>query len=120
MIASYFSNGKLRQYVSELASRVRFDSIIVFSTPMGAYAPEALPLLFDMVDVDSEKWIQYARMRSPAFAYRWEAERLRALEVKLTRRAQTTYLATRQEQALLDTFRAGGLTEALENGVELD
>ena len=36
---------------------------------MAQYAPPDVPLLLDLVDVDSEKWFQYARTRTPGFLY---------------------------------------------------
>ena len=85
---------------------------------MAPYAPPDIPLLLDMVDVDSEKWFQYAGTRFPGFVYRAEGGRLRGVEKAFAGRACRTLLATQSEERLLRGFAGGAATAFMENGVD--
>jgi glycosyltransferase involved in cell wall biosynthesis len=85
---------------------------------MAPYAPRQLPLLFDMLDVDSEKWLWYAQSRRPGFLFRLEAQRLRRWETYWSMAAQGTVLTTQNEESLLRSFAPQALTCFMENGVD--
>src|SRR5205085_921553 len=53
---SYFGAPGLRRHVASLA---RVDVTVAYSSAMAQYARADVPLVMDMVDVDSEKWMQY-------------------------------------------------------------
>jgi len=93
-----------------------------------------VPLVLDMVDVDSEKWMQYAALRQPAFAYAAEGRRLRRVEAAYARRARSVILTTRNEADVLTGFTANhskvnqraandsanSRVVTMENGVDFD
>jgi sugar transferase (PEP-CTERM/EpsH1 system associated) len=85
---------------------------------MAPYAPASVPILLDMVDVDSEKWLQYARSRTPGFAYATEARRLRRLEAFWAIKAGLTVLTTENEAALLRRLAPEASIASMENGVD--
>jgi polysaccharide biosynthesis protein PslH len=115
---SFYSSKRIRECVDSLARRVQLSATLAYSSAMASYAPAEVPLLLDMVDVDSEKWLDYARARHPGFPYRWEGSRLRRLEAQFARRARCTFVSTHQEESLLRGFAGGALLRVLKNGVD--
>ena len=107
---------------ARVAAMVEDDisAAVVYSSAMAQYVPKPVPMLFDMVDVDSEKWMQYGNMRWPGLPYRMEGARLRKLETAFTRRAACTFLATEPEATLLRGFVPGAPVRCVENGVDFD
>jgi sugar transferase (PEP-CTERM/EpsH1 system associated) len=75
----------------------------------------------DFVDVDSDKWTQYAANQHPprSWAYRLEGQRLRAFEAEAVRWGQPCILATGAEEALLRSFAPWARTAVVPNGVDL-
>jgi sugar transferase (PEP-CTERM/EpsH1 system associated) len=110
----------MRRHIRSLAARTRLDVTLAYTTVMAPYAPADVPLLLDMSDVDSEKWLQYARIRRPRLLYSTEGRRFRRLESEWTRRARSTVVMTVQEARLLSSFVPGARIRAIENGVDLE
>ncbi len=119
LAGSFFSSRRMRTYISSIVARTRLDVTLAYTTVMAPYAPARVPLLLDMSDVDSEKWMQYAQIRRPGYLYSTEGCRLRRMETESARRADTTVLMTVQEARLLSSFVGGGRILAIENGVDL-
>jgi len=115
---AFYNSPKMRRYVASLAGRVPFGGAIAFSVVMAPYAPPGVPLLLDMMDVDSEKWFQYAQSRRPGALFRLEARRLRRLETLWAESAQSVALTTQNEEQLLKTFAPAAATFSIENGVD--
>ncbi|MCU1276049.1 MAG: sugar transferase [Bryobacterales bacterium] len=115
---AFYQSSRMREYVTSLAGQLPLDATLAYSVVMAQYSPRGVPLLIDMVDVDSEKWFQYARTRRPAFAYALEARRLRQLEIDCTRRAAVTVLTTENEASLLRSFAPQASVCHIENGVD--
>lgn len=115
----YYRSAGMRRHIEDLANRVKLDCAVVYSAVMSSFVPAGLPYVLDLVDVDSEKWLTFAKSRFPGWFFSTEARRLRAREVEYAKRAGMTVLATPNER---DIFRAiagpGVAIEALENGVD--
>ena len=62
---AFFRSPKMKEQVRRLAAATKFDATVAYTLPMAQYAPQHVPLLLDLVDVDSEKWFQYGRTRTP-------------------------------------------------------
>src|SRR3954469_13053608 len=101
----YFGDRRLHDAVACLVAVHKPALVYVFSSSMAPYVPD-LPgarVIFDMVDVDSEKWRQYAETGSgPARAiyrpiYRREGRTLLALERRAASRADAVLLVSRAE-----------------------
>lgn len=95
--ASYFASGTLGRWVNRILQMHDIDRAIVFSTAMAPYLLarrdfDPKRVIFDMVDVDSDKWRQYAGAAAGlrAWIYRREMRTLLALE----RRAASSFGAT--------------------------
>ena len=117
---AFYQNAPMRSYVSDLCKRVGMDAAIAYALPMAPYAPPGVKLLLDMQDVDSEKWLEYARLRRPRLLFKTEANRLRKQELAWVRRVDCTYLTSHQETALLRNLTPESRIECIENGVDAD
>jgi sugar transferase (PEP-CTERM/EpsH1 system associated) len=87
-------------------------------------APRAgrVPLVVDLIDVDSQKWLDYAAAFHgwKRWVYRNEGNRLRRLEIALARRCRALTLVSEAECRLFRTFCQEGDVRAVPNGVDLE
>ncbi|HWU25792.1 MAG TPA: TIGR03087 family PEP-CTERM/XrtA system glycosyltransferase [Rhizomicrobium sp.] len=104
--ASVFTSGSLWRWLSSLSRRCTLDGAVVFGSAMapclldGSIVDPA-SVLFDMVDIDSDKWKQLARAaRGPR---RWIYNREAELLLTLEREAARSFGAT----LLISPFEAG-------------
>jgi sugar transferase (PEP-CTERM/EpsH1 system associated) len=116
----------LRRLVRTWAGDLRFDAVLASASSMVPYLqlPElrAIPAVVDLVDVDSQKWFDYAAAsRAPAcWLYQTEGQRLRTLEQALPARARGVVLTTPIEVRIYESFAGPGTARAVANGVDLD
>lgn len=123
-----FGSSGLQQWVDRVLAQTSFDDIVVFGSAMAPYLLDANldenRVMFDMVDVDSDKWKQYAAA-SHGFS-RWlygrEANALEQLERAAARAFGRTLLVSPFEA---ETFRriapaSANRIGSLTNGVDLD
>lgn len=100
-------------------------AVFVYSGVMGQYVlgrTGAAPLVTDLVDVDSEKWRQYAEQRRgpAAWIYRREARLVLRLERRLAAASDATLFVSEPEA---DLFRrrapeSAGKVRAMGNGID--
>lgn len=117
----YFASRALAQRVDRRIVRDGFDLTYVSSSSMAHYAAgHSVPIVMDFVDVDSDKWAQYATNTHPpmAWIYRLEARRLRRFECEIARRARVSVLATANEEAILRAMVSDVRTAVIPNGVD--
>ncbi|MDX1982291.1 MAG: TIGR03087 family PEP-CTERM/XrtA system glycosyltransferase [Bryobacteraceae bacterium] len=120
LMMSYYGGAALHAQVAEAVRSAPPDVTVAFSGAMAQYAPEGTPLVLDMTDVDSEKWLDYGKLRFGGPLYRMEGRRLREQEIRYANRAHCTFLATDAERALLSGIVPSADVRAFENGVALD
>ena len=121
-----FASQSLRQQVRTWARAIRFDAAIAFCSSMVQFTnvPElaGVPLLVDLVDVDSQKWHDYAAaatgLKRRLFAL--EGQRVRVLERSLPSRARAITLVSEAEADLFRRVCPNDKTIAVPNGVDLD
>ena len=103
-LAFFYSRTMTRRVREALASR-DYDLVFVYCTAMAQYVEHiaGIPRVLDMVDVDSDKWMKYARHSPPPLSWLWrqEAHRLAAYENQLVQEFTTTLLCTEVEAAVL-------------------
>jgi sugar transferase (PEP-CTERM/EpsH1 system associated) len=103
-----------------------FAAVLVSASSLAPYQRrngwETVPAFVDVVDVDSQKWFDYAAAAGgpKRWLYRLEGRRVRKLERELCGWANGVFLVSRAEGALLDSFTAPGTATAATNGVDLD
>jgi sugar transferase (PEP-CTERM/EpsH1 system associated) len=119
----YFSVPALRRRVEAMVEREGIDMIVVHCSSVAPYVErfDHLPKLLDFGDMDSEKWLAYARRRrSPVAAvYLLEGLKVKAAEERLARRFDALTATTRLE---VGTIVERGLAEEaghVPNGVDL-
>ena len=125
---AYFSSRALARWVRNILATENLENTIIFGSAMAPYLIGDLAhsrgALFDMVDVDSDKWRQYAKASRGLWRsiYTREARTVAALEREAARAFGKTLLISPFEA---ETFRklapesADKIAE-LNNGVDLD
>jgi len=122
----YYHDDDLHTWVAATVAGQQIDFAVVFSSSMAQYAQRwpAVPMLLDLVDVDSAKWRDYAGAhRWPlSWLYRREAERLLALERAAVAQSAQSFLVTGKEVELFNRLapELDGRVQALGNGVDAD
>jgi len=120
----YYRSAGLRRWVDRTVEREDIAATVVFSSSMAPYAQThpQLPMLLDMVDVDSAKWSAYApRHRWPlSWLYRREGQRLLVCERRVAAQSRRCFLATENEVELFRSLapECAGHVEAMNNGVD--
>jgi sugar transferase (PEP-CTERM/EpsH1 system associated) len=123
----YFASRAMKRLVGRSIEKHDFDVVFVFSSSMAQYVPRHLSsrAIIDLVDVDSEKWREYARQSKPplSWLYNLEWRRLRKYEYQIIARFAHSILTTQREAALLselDEFTRRARLRVITNGVDLD
>jgi polysaccharide biosynthesis protein PslH len=121
-----FASSSLRGIIRQWTGKVPFHGCLASASSMAPYLrlPELrnVPAVVDLVDVDSQKWFDYAEAgKGPkAWLHRLEGRRLRKLEVDLPSWAKAVTLVSEAEADLYRSFCAPGQVQAVGNGVDLD
>jgi sugar transferase (PEP-CTERM/EpsH1 system associated) len=123
----YFASQKMKKLVTRSIAERDFDAVFVFSSTMAQYAPKSLSsrTVVDLVDIDSEKWREYARrVGSPnSWLYGLEWKRLGKYERQIVSRFAYSIVTTRREASLLDDldeFTRRARLRVITNGVDLE
>ena len=108
------------------AREVRFDVVLASASSLAPYLRleelRGVPAVVDVMDVDSQKWLDYAeRSRGGrAWLFRTEGRRLRRLERDLAGWSRAVTLVSEAEAELYRRICPGGPVHAISNGVDLD
>lgn len=110
----------------EIVAARRPDAVLAFCSGMAKFAlrpPLAgIPLVLDMVDVDSQKWQRLAEVSSAPkrWVYQREARVLAAFERRATAHAVTALVINDKEREALTALAPGADVRVLPNGVDVD
>jgi sugar transferase (PEP-CTERM/EpsH1 system associated) len=121
-----FYTPALAAMVRRWAQETEFQACVASASSMVPYLSvkelQMVPAIVDLVDVDSQKWLDYAAAsRGPkAWLYRMEGQRLRGLEKDLPLWASAITLVGKAEADLYRSFCAPGPVHVVTNGVDLD
>jgi sugar transferase (PEP-CTERM/EpsH1 system associated) len=103
-------------------ARKRFDLILVHCSSVAQYVAgvRGIPKILDFGDMDSQKWLEYARYRPfPLAAGYWlEGKKLEREERRLARLFDLCTATTRAEWETLEGYRTGVATDWFPNGVD--
>jgi len=122
----YYHDQRLHQWVRQTLSAGTIDATLVFSSSMGQYVESTanVPVLVDLVDVDSAKWADYAHQHAwpMSWLYRREGLRLLAYERAVVSSARHSFLVTQKEVELFERLASDcrGKVDALCNGVDAE
>ena len=122
----YYRDAGLGAWVRQTLKQQSIDAVVVFSSSMAQYADAVrdVPVLVDLVDVDSAKWSEYAD-RHPwpmSWLYRREGQLLLRYERQVVARSTRSFFVTEKET---DLFRrlapeCAQVVESMSNGVDAD
>jgi polysaccharide biosynthesis protein PslH len=120
---AYYRDPALATWIEQSHRAQPFDAVVVFSSSMVPYTGLLnVPTVVDFVDVDSAKWLDYARARPwpLSWLYRREAQHLLAFERKVARRTPHCYFVTQREveRFLQDAPECASHVHAVGNGVD--
>ena len=120
--ASYFHSDALAGTIRRLLRERKFDLIVVHCSSVAHYVSGVrdLPKILDFTDMDSQKWLEYARYKPfpLSLGYRWEGVKLRAEEKQLARRFDLCTVATRAEWETLKSYGIDTPSDWFPNGVD--
>jgi len=120
----FFYSAPLARRIRESLSRERFDLIFVHCSSVAQYVEHVrgIPKILDYGDMDSQKWLEYARYKPfpLSLGYALEGRKLEREERRLATRFDFCTATTRAEWETLESFRSGVATDWFPNGVDSD
>lgn len=118
----YFYSADLASRVRALIERERFDLIFVHCSSVAQYVERVrdTPKILDFGDMDSQKWLEYARYKPfPLSAGYWiEGKKLEREERRLAGQFDMCTATTRAEWETLENYRVKVATDWFPNGVD--
>ncbi|MDT8383047.1 MAG: TIGR03087 family PEP-CTERM/XrtA system glycosyltransferase [Gammaproteobacteria bacterium] len=124
----YYASPAMQGWVDGLLARRPIERVVVFSSPMAQFvsgpAYAALRRVIDFVDIDSDKWAQYARAKPwpLSWIYGREARTLFAFERKIADEFDASVFVTEDECALFRRLapEVQARVNVAHNGVDTD
>jgi sugar transferase (PEP-CTERM/EpsH1 system associated) len=120
----FFHSSAMARRVRALLAQERFDLVFVHCSSVAHYVAghADTPKILDFGDMDSQKWLEYARYKAfPLSAgYRLEGLKMVAEEKRLARRFDLCTATTRAEWETLEGYGTGTPTDWFPNGVDRD
>lgn len=128
MTLAAYPKRKLKAYVDHLFAQDAVDLVFIFSSaivPLIADKASNIPVVTDLVDMDSAKWASYARQhRFPiAQMFAREAKLLLQTEISITEQSEKTALVSREEAELFQASLPPHLVRKvtyITNGVDIE
>ncbi|MHC4944589.1 MAG: TIGR03087 family PEP-CTERM/XrtA system glycosyltransferase [Planctomycetota bacterium] len=120
---SYFHSPRLMRRVRAAAAGQAFDVGVAYSSSMIPYLSElGIPWVIDYVDLDSQKWLQYADGQPfpLSWLYSREARKLFDFELASSERAGASIFVTEREGRLLEERGSPNRLCAISLGVDFD
>jgi sugar transferase (PEP-CTERM/EpsH1 system associated) len=121
-----YRDGVLRRWVEDLLAQRKVDLAVCYSSGVAplVMAHPQLPRVMDFVDVDSDKWRQYAQAHRglTRLIYGREADRLGQFEREVAARFDASVLVSESEAAFFrqQVPEAGARIHGIPNGVDGD
>lgn len=120
----YFYSRELQREVRKALNTQAFDRIFVYCSAMAQYVESAagIPVITDFVDMDSDKWTQYAGFTNwPLSAiHRREGRALREYERQVCEKSACVVVTTGREALLAREISGATRVSAIPNGVDTE
>ena len=120
----FFRSASLARTIDGLLAAEKFDLIFVHCSSVAPYVSRhrGTPKILDFGDMDSQKWLEYARSKPfPLNAGYWlEGRKLVAEERRLARQFDLCTATTRAEWQTLEGYGTGTPSDWFPNGVDSD
>jgi sugar transferase (PEP-CTERM/EpsH1 system associated) len=120
----YYADARMSGWVDRIVNERPIHAVLVFSSAMVQYAAtyDSLPRIIDFVDVDSDKWRQYAARKSwpMNWVYRREAEYLARYDRKAANSFNYSLFVSENEAGLFKDLapEVEDRILSIENGVD--
>lgn len=119
-----FYSARFGSRIDRLLKAEEFDTVVCFSSSIVQYVLNRgldSRTVVDLVDVDSQKFLDYAARSYFPFSwlFRWEANRVRRIETTVAG-TKAVVVCTEPEAALYRSFCSQGTSAVIPNGVDLD
>lgn len=120
-----FAEPAMRTVLRDWTASAPFDVAVASASSVAPYLRDVLPrtpAVIDVMDVDSQKWFDFAEHKSgpKRWLYRLEGRRVRKLERDLPRWAKAVSLVSRAEADLFESIAGPGTALAAACGVDLE
>lgn len=120
----YFFSKTLYSIVQQKLREQQYDIILIFSSSMAQYVTHIheIPKVMDFVDVDSDKWAQYAKYaRFPySYIYRLESRRLRSYEAFIAKTFQySIFVSPKEKEDFQKSVGSEARVEAIAHGIDI-
>ncbi len=124
----YYASQPMQDWVDDLLTKNPIEHVVVFSSPMAQFVSgppySHLRRVADFVDIDSDKWAQYARSKSwpLSWIYGREARTLFDYERRIANEFDATVFVSDDECALFKQMapESTARVSAAHNGVDTD
>jgi len=118
----FFRSASLARKIDRLLAEQAFDLVFVHCSSVAPYVSQyrGAPKILDFGDMDSQKWLDYARFK-PAplnLGYWLEGKKLVREEKRLARQFDLCTATTRAEWTTLESYATGTPAEWFPNGVD--
>lgn len=121
---AYFHSPRLARLIREELRREAFDLIFVHCSSVAHFVEDVpgIPKILDFGDMDSQKWLDYARVQAfpMSLVYRIEGMKLQRAEMQLARKFDLCTCTTQAEYETLLGYKTGTPAAWFPNGVDLD
>jgi len=120
----YFYSPHIARRVREALASEHYDLIFVHCSSVAQYVADVThtPKILDFGDMDSQKWLEYARYKPfpLSLGYSLEGNKLEREEKRLARRFDLCTTTTRAEWLTLESYNTGAASDWFPNGVDGD
>jgi len=120
----FFFSPTLGKRVQQWLANERFDLVFVHCSSVAQYVASVqdVPKILDFGDMDSQKWLEYARYKAfPLSAGYWlEGKKVAMAEKRLAGMFDLCTTTTRAEWQTLESYGTGAATDWFPNGVDAD
>jgi len=128
----YFYKKEFQRVFDNWTSETLYDSIVCFSSPMAEYVFNSQSfsgstargsLVMDFCDLDSDKWLQYARESGfpKRILFNMEGERLLSYEIAINKTFdQSLFVSEKEADLFRSKFPAAKNVQVVTNGVDFD
>ncbi len=115
----YFYDTRLQKAVNRLIAENTYDLIFIYCSSMDKYVRRVknVPAVIDFVDIDSDKWMQYAK-HAPFpknIVFKIEGQKLARLEHAIAERVKASFLVTEKE---VEFFGGNQTVHSVPNGID--
>ncbi len=122
----YYKNQAMQAWVNKTITNNSIKKVLIFSSVMAQFINKShdVEMIVDFVDVDSDKWRQYAESKKglTSWIYKRESEYLLNYEQRIAKEAKSCFFVSKQEAALFKMLAPNAREKVtyINNGVDTD